>query len=87
MQFHHLNDLNKLYQLKGPTSTQPYQTVSKSNDVQSHHLNESYELKGLPPSPLKWTGSLHNDMQFHQLNDLYELTKALPHNSSQIQCP
>ena len=45
VQFHHLNDLNGSYQLKGPPSSQLYRTVSKSNDMQFHHLhdlNESY---------------------------------------------
>ena len=52
MQFHHLNDLNESYELKGPPSSQLYRTVSLNNDMQFHHLNDlydSYELKG-PPS-------------------------------------
>jgi len=70
MQFHHLNDLNESYHLKGAPSSQLYHTVSKSNDMQFHHLqnlNESYQLKGPTSSQLNRTVSKSNNMQFHHV--------------------
>ena len=72
IQFLHLKDLYESFELKGPPSSYPYRTVSKSNDMQFHHLNDSYESKGPPSSQINWTVSLNNDMQFHHLNDSYD---------------
>ena len=89
IQFHQLHHLNEPYQLKGPAFSQLYCTVSKSNDMQFHHL-----ISLVAPLervvPVERTPSLtalpdcnSNDMQFHHLNESYQL-KGPP--SSQLYC-
>ena len=85
MQFHHLNDLNESYELKGPPSLPLKWTVSLHNDVQFHQLSDSYELTEAFPHNSSQIRS--NEIQFHQLHDLYEsyeLTRTLPWNNAQI---